>query len=109
MMGMAREQIESALAAALYADGLYPFPYGWPRDKMASVAFRRWHSFARRSKSKHPTDGERVLDLAKGLQEHFDPVHHDCSLDFLHYAKIMAPILKGDGIDDSPIPSHRGF
>ena len=106
---MKREQVELALIAALDGDEFYPPGYGWPRDEMASVAFRRWHSFSRRNKSKHPSDGDRILDLAKGLQDYFDLIHHDCKLDYIHHAKIMAPILKGGEIDAPPNSALRDF
>jgi hypothetical protein len=101
MASMEREQVESALAAAIDADGYMPPGYGYSRPEMASIAYRRWHSFSRRTKAKHPTDDQRTLDLAKGLQEHFDSVHHDCQSDFVHFAKIMSPILKNGDANNS--------
>ena len=45
----------------------------WPGVEIAPVAYRRWQSFARRSKMKQPSHQQRVLDLAKGLQSTFEP------------------------------------
>jgi hypothetical protein len=61
---------------------------------MAPIAFRRWSSFSRRNKSKHPTADDRVLDLAKGLQAHFEPTQQYTPLsEWLHLAKILAELL----------------
>lgn len=45
----------------------------WPGNEIAPIAYRRLNSFGRRNQSKHPTQTERVNDLAKGLQAHFEP------------------------------------
>jgi hypothetical protein len=46
----------------------------WPGAEIAGVAIRRWDSYPRRHpKAKRVTHDDRVLDLAKGLQEHFEP------------------------------------
>jgi hypothetical protein len=65
---------------------------------MAPIAVRRWSSFARRhSKSKHPTVEDRVLDLAKGLQAHFEPDTPYTPLsEWLHLAGILATLLAGE-------------
>jgi hypothetical protein len=48
--------------------------WGWPRIEIARIAIRRWDSYSRRHrKAKRVTEDERVLDLAKGLQAHFEP------------------------------------
>jgi hypothetical protein len=93
---MERKEIESALVSALDADGCMMPGYGYSRNEIASIAIRRWQSFSRRNKAKHPTESQRTLDLAKGLQEHFDPIGHDHPTDFVRYAKILAAILKQD-------------
>jgi hypothetical protein len=46
----------------------------WPAVEIADIAVRRWASYARRhKKAKRVTTEGRVLDLAKGLQAHFEP------------------------------------
>ena len=44
----------------------------WQGEQVAPIAYRRWHSFARRNKSHTPTHDQRVNDLVKGLQSHFE-------------------------------------
>jgi hypothetical protein len=49
--------------------------WGWPAEQMARIAIRRWNSYPRRhTRTKRVTAEARVLDLAKGLQAHFEPV-----------------------------------
>ena len=65
--------IERALATAIDAESRVGTPW-WPVVEMAPVAFRRWSSYGRRHpKARRPTTESRVLDLAKGLQAHFEP------------------------------------
>jgi hypothetical protein len=48
--------------------------WGWPRAELACIAIRRWISYSRRHpKAKRVTNEEQILDLAKGLQAHFEP------------------------------------
>lgn len=48
--------------------------WGWPGTEIAGIAIRRWDTFSRRHpKTKHATIDQRVLDLAEGLQAHFEP------------------------------------
>lgn len=65
---------------------------------MAPVVIRRWSSFARRHpKAKHATTEARVLDLAKGLQTHFEPAMPNTPLsEWLHHAGILARVLESD-------------
>jgi hypothetical protein len=65
----------------------------WPSEEMARIAVRRWNSFYRRNKIKRPTTDQKALDLAKGLQAHFDKEKHDCTFDFVFLARILAKIL----------------
>ena len=55
----------------------------------------RWASFARRHpKVKCPTVEDRVLDLAKGMQAHFEPDTPYTPLsEWLHLARILARVL----------------
>ncbi len=69
---MTRSEIETELSSAIDAES-HGIISWWPGAEMAPIAFRRWSSFERRRKSKHPNHEERILDLAKGLQSHFEP------------------------------------
>jgi hypothetical protein len=43
-------------------------------EEIARIALRRWSSYERRHpKQKRVSDDHRILDLAKGLQSHFEP------------------------------------
>jgi hypothetical protein len=42
-----------------------------PPEEVARIAERRWASYARRH-PKVPSPDDRVLDLAKGLRDHFE-------------------------------------
>jgi len=91
---MVRPEIEAALAAAIEAESNVGIPWGWPKSEMASIAYRRWFSFARRHRQKHPTTEDRVLDLAKGLQSHFEPdILYTPLSEFLHLGRILAAIF----------------
>lgn len=95
---------DAELIAALVAavDGITAGGDGlrwWPGVDVAPIAYRRWRSFARRNKSKTPTHEQRVLDLVKGLQSHFEsdkPYTHVS--DWLSLAEPLADVL-GNGID----------
>jgi hypothetical protein len=71
-MNMSRNEIEAALAAVIDAESAAGIQW-WPGSEMASIVYRRWSSFPRRIKLKHPTDEDRAFDLAKGLRAHFEP------------------------------------
>src|SRR5260370_17100260 len=48
--------------------------WSWAGEEIARVAIRRWVSYSRRhNRAKRITTHERVIDLAKGLQAHFEP------------------------------------
>ncbi|MCB9951684.1 MAG: hypothetical protein H6824_11945 [Planctomycetaceae bacterium] len=47
--------------------------WNWPVDQIGTIALRRWNSFPRRNKSKSPTRDDRIRDLIKGFQAHFEP------------------------------------
>lgn len=92
---MSREELERALAAAIDAESRRGNPVGWPREDMAQIAIRRWSSYSRRHpKVKHPAEEDRALDLAKGLQSHFEPdIPYTPKSEWLHLAKILQAIL----------------
>ena len=93
---MTRSELEQALAAAIDGESAVGLPW-WPGAEMAPIAFRRWSSFARRNKIRQPTAEDRVRDLAKGLQAHFDPENLDCPPgEWLHLARILARELAND-------------
>jgi hypothetical protein len=90
---MTRAEIEALLAEAV--DDPRNGGFWWPGKKMAPIAYRRWASFARRSRSKRPTDEERVLDLAKGLQAHFEPSRlYTPMAEWLPLAQVLADVLR---------------
>jgi hypothetical protein len=95
---MAREDVERALAVAIDAESRVGLRW-WPGADMAPVVVRRWSSFARRHpKAKRPTAEDRVLDLAKGLQGHFEPGTPYTPLsEWLHLAGILARVLESGG------------
>jgi hypothetical protein len=70
---MARDAVEAALALAvdeLRASGGVPT---WPGNELAPIAYRRWNSFSRRKRGRLDTIEQRIDDLMKGLQKHFEP------------------------------------
>jgi len=90
---MTRDEMETALAATIDAESTVGIRW-WPGRDMAPVAYRRWHSFARRHKINRPTDEQRIDDLAKGLQAHFEPeVPYTPPSEWLHLAKVLAAVF----------------
>ena len=91
---MSREELERALAAAIDAESRRGIRW-WSGEDMAPIAVRRWSSYFRRHpKVKHPTEEDRALDLAKGLQAHFEPdIPYTPKSEWLHLAKILQAIL----------------
>jgi len=69
---MTREDTEKALAETV--DRLRDEGGSWwPGKEMAAIAYRRLATISRRNKTKQPSDEQRINDLAKGLQAHFEP------------------------------------
>lgn len=90
---MARSDVEAAVAAAIDAD-VAEGNFWWPSEEMASIAFRRWSSYARRHKKK-PTFEDRVFDLEKGLRLHYEPdIPYSPPGEWLRLARLLAPLLK---------------
>jgi hypothetical protein len=89
---MTRSEAEAAVAAAIDADKAAG-NYWWRSDDMASVAFRRWSSYARRHK-KNPSFEDRVVDLEKGLRNQYetDPIYSEPG-EWLRLARLLAPLL----------------
>ena len=88
----------AALAAVV--DGISDGGEGlrwWPGVEVAPIAYRRWRSFARRNQSKTPTLEQRVDDLIKGLQAHFEPdVSYTHVNDWRSLAEPLADVLDGE-------------
>jgi hypothetical protein len=94
---MTRPEMEAALAAAIDAESAVGIRW-WPGREMAPVAFRRWSTFSRRNKAKHPTTEDRVLDLGKGLQAHYEPdVPYTPLSEWLHLARVLAAVFEKPG------------
>ena len=92
---MTRAEVEKALAAAVDAESAVGMRWGWPVSQMAQIAFRRWSSFERRHRTRKPTDEQRIKDLAKGLQAHFEPdVPYTPMSEWLHLARLLAGVLR---------------
>jgi hypothetical protein len=90
---MTRSEVESALAAAIDAESKIGIRW-WPGAEMAPIVIRRWSSFARRHKMKRPTTEDRVLDLAKGMQAHFEPgTPHTPLSEWLHLARLLGRVF----------------
>lgn len=82
------DDIKKTLADAVDAES------GWPGAEMAPVAYRRWTSYSRRHKTKEPTTDDRINDLAKGLQAHFEPdVPYTHKSEWVHLAGVLAKLL----------------
>jgi hypothetical protein len=89
---MTRSDVEKVVAAAIDTTD-WEFRW-WPGVEMAPIACRRWITFGRRNKSKRPTMEERVLDLSKGMQSHFEPdIPYSSESAWLHLAGVLAQIL----------------
>lgn len=91
---MAQREIEHALATVIDAESQVGIRW-WPRSDMAPVALRRWSSFTRRHpKVKNPATEMRVLDLAKGLQAHFErDIPYTPLSEWLHLAGTLSTVL----------------
>jgi hypothetical protein len=63
---------------------------------MIKIGLRRWQSFERRNKRKHPTLDARIEDLAVGLRDAFEPDRRMAGAmmtDYRYVAKAMAAVL----------------
>lgn len=67
----------------------------WPGEKVAPIAYRRWRSYHRRNKSRATTREQRIVDLIKGLQAHFEPdVPYTHVTDWRSLAEPLATVLE---------------
>jgi hypothetical protein len=73
----------------------------WPCVEIARVSVRRWSSYGRRhKKANHVTIDEYVLDLAKGLQAHFEPdIPYTHTSDWRVLSEALAQELKGNSTE----------
>jgi len=62
-----------ALALARLWDEGGPMAHPADRSRMINIRLRRWRSFERYNKRKHPTLDDHVEDLAEGLRDAFEP------------------------------------
>lgn len=84
-----------AALEALSRDGS-PIASPSTADEMASVAIRRWNSFPRRTKLRHPTREDQIQDLAKGLCAAFETnpsLVGPLLQDYHHTAAVLAEVL----------------
>jgi hypothetical protein len=96
---MSREAVIAPLVAAVERLNAAGDIWGSAGEEIARLALRRWESYARRhKKTKRVTHDQRVLDLAKGLQAHFEPdIPYTPLSDWYHLAQTLAPLLQEDG------------
>lgn len=89
-----QEALDAALTR-LWAEGC-PMAHPADQKRTIEIAMRRWRSFKRRNKRKHPTFDDHVQDLAEGLRDAFERDRKLVSPEMVHYcclAEAMAPIL----------------
>jgi len=90
---MNRSDVETVLAAAIDAESAVGIRW-WPGQEMAPIVLRRWSSYGRRHKVKHPTVEDRALDLAKGLQAQLEPdIPYTPLSEWMHLARALAAVL----------------
>ncbi|GHO89405.1 hypothetical protein [Dictyobacter formicarum] len=95
-----QEALDAALTR-LWAEGC-PMAHPADRARMINIGIRRWCSFERRNKRKHPTLDDHVKDLAEGLRDAFETDRKMVGPLMVHYycvAEVMAPILASPQID----------
>jgi hypothetical protein len=97
--------MQEALALALARLWNEGCPMAHPTDRvqMIDIGLRRWRSFERRNKRKHPTLEERVEDLAEGLRDAFELDRRmvgPMMQPYLCVAKAMAPVLISPQFED---------
>ena len=91
---MNRSEIESTMANVIDKESVVGLRW-WPGKEMASIAYRRWSTFTRRhKKARCMTNEDRILDLAKGMQAHFEPDFAYTPLnEWLHLAHKLADVI----------------
>lgn len=96
---MSREAVEQALAEAVEELRTQGDPW-WPGEQVAPIAYRRWTTFGRRTRAKRVTRENRVRDLVKGLQSHFEPdIPYTHRNDWVALAEVLAAVFdRFDGL-----------
>jgi hypothetical protein len=94
---MSREAIEQALAEAVEECRSQGDSW-WPGEQVAPIAYRRWTTIGRRTKAKQVTREDRVRDLVKGLQSHFEPdIPYTHPNDWVGLAEALAAVFDRSG------------
>lgn len=93
---MARDALIPNLVAAVERLNAAGDSWGWAGEEIARIAIRRWDSYSRRhSKANRITSDARVVDLAKGLQTHFEPdIPYTHPSDWRALAEALAEVLR---------------
>src|ERR1700727_2003653 len=90
---MSREDVEQALAEAVEELRMQGHPC-WPGEQVAPISYRRWTTFSRRTKATRVTREDRVRDLVKGLQSHFEPnIPYTHPSDWVALAEVLATVF----------------
>jgi hypothetical protein len=90
---MSREAIEQALVEAVDEWQKQGHPC-WPGKQVAPIAYRKLSAFGRRIKAKRVTRKDRVRDLVKGLQSHFEPhIPYTHPSDWLALADMLVAVF----------------
>jgi hypothetical protein len=98
-VNMTRVDLEAALAAVIDAESTTGLCW-WPGSEMAPIVYRRWSSFSRRHKTKRATAEQRIDDLAKGLQAHFEPgIAYTPHSEWLYLAQLLAAVFAQSDTD----------
>jgi len=90
---MTRQDLENALASRIDEESQVGIRW-WPGKEMAPIAYRRWSSFSRRHPQHRTTFNDRIRDLAKGLQAHFEPdVPYTPDAEWVHLATLLGDVF----------------
>ncbi len=76
-------------------------------DAIIDVGRRRWRSFDRRNRRKHPTHEDRIEDLARGLWQAFETSGLNPGPEMQDYrcvARVMAEVLS---VGEPASPAER--
>ena len=74
-------------------------------EELARVVLRRWRSFERRNKVRHPEMEHRIIDLAKGICTYIEEDwHHSLTLasEYRMLAAALAAVLEPAASSDLP-------
>ena len=95
---MSDDALVATLAAAVERLNATADSWGWPAEEIARIAIRRWESYpGRHRKIPEQRLGHRVLDLAKGMQAHFEPdIPYTSKADWRALSDVLAKLLAQD-------------